>query len=598
MTRILKPRSLPLLLCLTALMAMSGGMAAYRMTLSRISTTLDQSLILTRRSIETEIDRFRYLPQVTAQDIRIRRAIAEPFDADVVYTANHYLETVAGVSGADQLYLLDRGGITIAASNWNTDSSFLGFDYSFRPYFLDAITEGTGRFYAIGVTTGQPGYFLSSRVDLAGGQRGVLVVKIDLAPLQQAWRSAAVDTAIADADGIVFLSGQSSWLYRPLFALGAGTLDHIATTRRYEGAALDTAAPLLGAEKSALQSAQPIKVAGRSLLMRRLPMAPDDWQVIMAASVAGAWRTALAVAAISALTTIAAALLVQTFLQRRRLVRMRLQQSRLLEKQVDRRTRELADEIEIRMTAETDLRAAHEALIHAEKMAALGRMSTAIVHEISQPLAAMEATLAAAVIGARKMDPATTTRIETARGHIRRMLRTIKHLKSFGRKENGALSRVDLDLAVDNALDLVRHRADGMGVTLTLERIGNAPAVTGSQVRLEQVLVNLLLNALDAVAPNTSTGHVTVLRETLRDAVIVQVKDNGVGIDADSLPKIKEPFYSHKQGGDRLGLGLSICQTIVEDAKGTLTFNSAPGNGTNAVLTLPLAIPKVKVDAA
>ncbi|WP_176439103.1 sensor histidine kinase [Puniceibacterium sediminis] len=598
MTRILQTRSLIFVLCLALVVAAAGGFAAYRVALSRSAVTLDQSLILTRRAIETEIDRFRYLPQVTAQDMRIRRAIAEPSSADVVATANRYLETLADVSGADQLYLLGRSGTAIAASNWNSPKSFVGIDYSFRPYFRDAIAQGAGRFYGIGITTGQPGYFLSSRVDLAGGQRAVIVVKIDLAPLQHAWRTAAVDTAIADSDGIIFLSGQPAWLYQPLFALEPGALDHIAATRRYEGASIVGATPLLPAGNAAMQRAEPVEVAGRSLLMRRLPMEPDGWQVVMAASVAGAWRTALATATISALATIAAGLLVQTSLQRRRLVRMRLQQSRLLEQQVERRTRELADEIETRIAAESELRAAQEALIHSEKMVALGRMSTAIVHEISQPLAAMEATLAAAVIGIRKTDPATTKRIDTARGHIRRMLRTIKHLKSFGRKETGALSRVDMDFAVDNAIELVRHRADDMGVALTFARDGAAPVVIGGQVRLEQVLVNLLLNALDAVALNITPGVVQVSRKVTGDSVIVQVTDNGVGMDAVALTKVGEPFYSDKSSGDGLGLGLSICQTIVEDVKGTLHFESTPGAGTSAYVTLPLADADAKATAA
>lgn len=590
-------RTFLFMLCLALLVAGLGGVVAYRVEILRLAETLDQSLTLTRRSIETEIDRFRYLPEVAEQDVRISRAVTAPQDAGAVAAANRYLETIAAVSGANQLYLLDQSGIAIAASNWNTPDTFVGIDYSFRPYFRDAMDAGAGRFYGIGVTTGRPGYFLSSRLDLGGGDIAVLVVKIDLTPLQATWRLAAVDTAIADADGIIFLSGQPDWLYRPLFALGAQARDHIAVTRRYEGVNFDSAEALLAAEPSSLADVQPVDLSGRSLLLRRLAMEQEDWQVIQASPVATARLTALATAAILGLTTLAAALLVQTLLQRRRMIRMRLQQSRLLEQQVERRTRELAAEIETRIAAESELNRAQDALIHSEKMAALGRMSAAIVHEISQPLAAMEATLAAAAIGGTRDAGGTAKRIETTRGHIRRMLRTIKHLKSFSRKDTGTLTPVNMDRVIDNAIELVRHRADDIGARLTCDCPGDAPPVMGGMVRLEQVLVNLLLNALDAVVA-TAAGQVVVTRSVTPEAVIVTVKDNGVGLDAEAIAKIGEPFFSRKQEGEGLGLGVAISQSIVEDFHGTLHYDAAPGEGTCATVTLPRAEQRNRKTAA
>ena len=587
-------RFLLLVLCLAAVAALASGAASYRIATTRIIDTLDKSLILTGRSIETEIDRFRYLPRIAAEDIRIRQAIANPRDAATIAEANRYLATVAEESGADHLYLLDAAGTAISASNWQAPDSFVGKDYGFRPYFTNAMRDGTGRFYAIGVTTGQPGYFLSTRVTSDGRDRAVMVVKVDLAPLQAAWRSAAVETAIADADGIVFLSGQPEWLYQPLVPLDAAAMDRLTRTRRYEGVPIADAPPLIAGGTAAMDATRPVTVLGHALLVRRLRMAPDDWQVILASPVAGAWNTALAVAAISGLATMAAALLVQTVAQRRRMIGMRLQQGRLLEQQVARRTQELAAEIETRIAAERDLRQAQDALIQSEKMAALGRMSTAIVHEISQPLAAMEATLAAAAIAGRNGGDDPGPRIETARGHVRRMLRTIKHLKSFGRKDSGELSVIDIDVAINNALDLVRPRARGLTVTLDCDRDGGTPFVLGGLVRLEQVLVNLLLNALDAVSGREAQGQVRVTRTIAHGNVRVDVVDNGVGLDAASLDKLGEPFFSQSQGGDGLGLGVSISQTIVEGFNGTLSYTSVPGAGTTARVSLPLATPAAR----
>lgn len=589
MTPRLRPPHIALLLALSLGVALAGGWLAWRVALGRIAADLDLSLTLTHRAIEAEIDRFRYLPQVAAQDIRIQTALSAPQDPAAIDAANRYLQTVAAQSGATQLYLLDARGLTIASSNWNESGSFVGSDYGFRPYFRDAMSSGAGSYYAIGVTTGRPGYFISRRLDLPGGLHAVAVVKIELLDLQAAWRSAEVMTAIADADGVVFLSGQPDWLYRPLQALTPEVLDRIGATRRYDGVDLPHQPPLLGGgDDSGL-----VTLGGRALVLRSLPMRPEGWRVLLAAPPQAALTAALGVAGFLALATLASLLLGQTLLQRRRLVRLRLQQGRLLEAQVERRTRELAREIETRIAAEADLRAAHEALIHAEKMAALGRMSTAIVHEISQPLAAMEATLAAAALRAGQADTGTSARIETARGHIRRMLRTITHLKSFGRKESGSRSRISLDMPLRNAIDLVRHRAEGMGVPITLTLATPAPEVMAGLVRLEQVFVNLLLNALDALvveggATRPGAAIQVVLAQDAGQAEVC-LQDNGAGIAPEALGKIFEPFFSSKTSGDGLGLGLSICQSILGEFSGVMRFDSALGQGTRVCVRLPLA---------
>lgn len=585
----LRPLHIALVLALSLGVALMGGVLAWRLALGRIAADLDLSLTLTHRAIEAEIDRFRYLPQVAAQDIRIQTALASPADPAAIDAANRYLQTVATQSGATQLYLLDETGLTIASSNWSEPGSFVGSDYSFRPYFLDAMRQGAGSYYAIGVTTGRPGYFISRRLDLPGGLRAVAVVKIELLELQAAWRSAEVMTAIADGDGIVFLSGQPEWLYRPLEDLSPAVLARVATTRRYDGVDLVRQPPLLaGGDDTGL-----VTLGGRALVLRGLPMRPEGWRVLQAAPPQAALTAALGVAGSLALATLAVLLLGQTLLQRRRLVRLRLQQGRLLEAQVERRTRELAREIETRIAAEADLRAAQEALIHAEKMAALGRMSSAIVHEISQPLAAMEATLAAAALRAGKGDTGTASRIETARGHIRRMLRTITHLKTFGRKESGSRARIALDLPLRNAVDLVRHRADGLGVPITLSLAASAPEVMAGLVRLEQVFVNLLLNALDAlVLEGGATRPGAAIDVALRygdGRAEVDVHDNGAGIAPEALGKIFEPFFSSKTSGDGLGLGLSICQSILGEFNGVMRFDSVPGQGTRVCVSLPLA---------
>lgn len=567
-------------LACAVLMATLAWFAAQSRAVATAGHELDQTLLLTTRAVEAEINRLRALPSVTGEDARIRGALS---GTGTLQEANAYLQAVSAHTGADVLYLLDATGQTIAASNWNLPESFVGQNYAFRPYFQEAMQSGFGSYYAIGVTTGVPGYFLSARVEVAGSP-GVVVVKLDLQPLQETWRAAEADVALADEHGVVFLSARPEWQYRPLVALPEAVLGSLTGARTYEGVGLDAATPLLIAPPEGADA------RGDSWIARIGQVPATGGQVIATRPLRGVHLVAWAWAALAALATLAVSATLHGLEQRRQLIAMRLSQSEKMEAMVIERTADLGREIEARKQAEADLRRTQEALIHTEKMAAMGRMSAAIVHEISQPLAAMEATLAAAELGIPPGDTRTPARITKARDMIRRMQRTTKHLRSFARKDRVELSRIDLRAPIRSALDLVLPRARTVGVAPVLHLPGEpVPAMAGG-VRIEQVVANLLLNALDAVeavaAPEVS---VTLAREG--NAARITVCDNGSGIAAEDLPRVEDPFFSTKQTGEGLGLGLAICKAILADFRGTLDIRSIPQEGTRVSVTLPLADP-------
>lgn len=579
----MKPRLSSSVLILSVVLAGAAAVlvwqVAYRAAVGGIEARLDQSLVLTGRTIESEIERFRYLPLVLGEDARIRALIAAPGPITVA-GANQYLETVARQSGAAQLFVLNANGTAMAASNWNTPDNLIGNTYDFRPYFREAIATGQGRYYAIGVTTGQPGYFLSFRVDVAG-RPGVVVVKLDLRPLEATWRQAGVPTALTDRDGVVFLSGPTDWAYRPLRPLDGPALNRIAAERTYEGVSMATAKPLTDGGAVRLPS------ASGPLLTRSRALEPDGWTILGAADPAEAQAAAGLWASGAALLTLVLSAVGHVIWQRRQIMLLRLNQREMLERRVTARTHELAQEIEARVRTEAELRAAQEGLIHAEKMAALGRMSAAIVHEISQPLTAMEATLATAGLAADRAGvPKISDRLTTARGLIKRMQRTIKHLKTFSRKDSAELEPVSIDAVIRNTLELAQPRAKALGVVPGFAPKGRVAPVLAVAVRLEQVVLNLLLNALDAVAGREGAG-VTISRVREGTDVVIRIEDSGEGIPADVLPRVTEPFFSTKISGEGLGLGLSISAAIVQEFGGTMEFASTLGVGTVATLRFP-----------
>lgn len=560
---------------------------------SSLESQLQRSLVLTNRAIETEIERFRYLPKVVGEDARIR-AIASPERSKAALAAaNGYLETIVREAGPADLYVLDARGITLAASNHATPESFVGQDYSFRPYFRNAILKGEGRYYAIGVTTGKPGYFLASRIDSAGRPPIVVVVKADLLPLELAWEAAGVQTAIADQWGIVFLSGNPDWKYRPLVPLGAEASERLAAERTYEGADLANRASILPHAASlpsgkAEDPALSLREGKDRLLARFSTVEPEGWRVLAATStadtakLAGFWALAALIAGLLATGAL-------YFLhQRAQLIRMRLRQGQFLENMVAERTQDLALEIDMHRKTEEELRRTQEGLIHSAKMAALGRMSTAIVHEVSQPLAALDATLATAgVLAGKQAAEAAGERIVDARSLVKRMQRTVKHLKTFARKDASKLEGVSIDTVIRNVVELADPRAKTLGVTPVIEAEAPSPVVRAVALKLEQAMLNLLLNALDAVEGRPAPS--IVIRRTQDETrVAVAIVDNGSGIAPEHRGRIAEPFFTTKLTGEGLGLGLSIATTIVRECGGEIRFAEVPGGGTSATICVPL----------
>lgn len=560
--------------------ALLCGLLSWHVSRSAMINGLDQSLILSRHALTVEIERFRYLPAVAGEDARIRSALRAPDDAATILSANGYLETLVETSGATHLYLLNASGVTIAASNWKRPESFMGQDYSFRPYFKDALDGGSGAFYAIGVTTRLPGYFLSARVVLPDGIIGVVVVKIDLSPLRDTWSRVEQDIAVTDADGVIFLASDPDWLYRPLTALSPAVLGRLKQVQTYSGIDIAAAQPLKEGAFGLIHSK-----SNRVLTSRLVAMAPD-WQMLAATPVAPA-------AGIAGLGALAGALLAAMALgwvkirrQRHALLEMERHHASVLEQRVNERTAAMNHEVEVRRKTEAELRAAQESLIQAEKMAALGRMSTAIVHEISQPLAAMEATLLTATMMAEAAAPDATQRIETARGLVRRMQRTTKRLKSFARKEVTETEPVDLMTVIEGAMEVIQPRARSAGVIPELRPVAASCRVQAGRGRMEQVLVNLLVNALDAVEGRDG-AKVEVGLVLTPDEARITVEDNGPGIDPQVMQRVSEPFFTTKSKSEGLGLGLAISTEIISSFGGQIDLDPRAGGGLCASVRLP-----------
>lgn len=546
----------------------------------------DNVLQLATTALSGELDRFERLPPLIAEQAIVTRLAADPRNPALVTEANEYLRRIQRLLGATDIYLMDTFGLTIAASNFDTDTSFIGGNFAFRPYFYDALAGDSGQFYALGTTSGKRGYYFGAPVLLDGESAGVLVFKVDLDAIESTWAAGDYAVLVTDPEGVTFLSSRPDWRFAAMRPLSAAAQANIESTRRYA----ETPIGLLQITDEGRHRNSPVlEIAdgqgAREYLQRELPMDRAGWVVHVLIDTAAARTSALTLAFVAVLASGVLAMLGAVVWQRRlRLAERLLVQAEAradLERRVEERTHEL--------------RQAQADLVQAGKMAALGQMSAALSHEFNQPLAAARTYADNAGV---LMDRG---RLIEARGNIDRIQSLIdrlasisRHLRSFARAPGQKLSHVTLTEVVEAALEIAALRIRAADATLNIDIAPDLPQVVAGPVRLQQVLVNILTNAADAVEGlETRTIHLTA--SATREDVFIRISDSGPGVPEGLATRIFDPFFSTKGVGKGLGLGLSISYNIIKDFGGDLYVTSGPG----ACFVLRLAAaPKAQQEAA
>lgn len=232
-----------------------------------------------------------------------------------------------------------------------------------------------------------------------------------------------------------------------------------------------------------------------------------------------------------------------------------------------------------------DLKHAQEALAQSQKLAALGRMSSAIAHEINQPITALRNYVASSQLLLAHAQPEKVgqnlTRIETL---VDRLSSLSKQLRVFSGKRNTGSDWVSLHEPVIYALDLLRPRLDEQGITCAVA-LGKTRFVQANTMMLEQIIVNILSNAIDALAGQTQ-GHIAItLLAQPQGALVLQMADNGPGMSQEQQARIFEPFFTTKPVGEGVGLGLAISYSLALDMGADLSVISESGHGTTFSLS-------------
>ena len=257
--------------------------------------------------------------------------------------------------------------------------------------------------------------------------------------------------------------------------------------------------------------------------------------------------------------------------------------------EVKRTNQQLSAEIKERIAAEAQLKLAQNELVQAGKLAALGQLSVGITHEINQPLTAISSHLH--TVG-RRLEKQQTEQAVVSLGKIRMLLDKVagitRHLKAFAREAGAELSPVDLDVVIEEALDLLSNRLKEQQCQLNYHPGVKGLSVFAEPIRLEQVLVNLISNSVDAM-DNCQTRTLDIYVSDNGDEVQIDISDSGIGIQENQIALIFDPFFTQKEVGKGLGLGLSISYNIIQDFGGQIRVKSTQGLGSCFTLILQKA---------
>ncbi|MDM8348276.1 ATP-binding protein [Pseudomonas sp. sp1636] len=577
----LRWRSLVLLALLLAPLLWPLQQLAERYYRGGLSEQNRQTLDLYVANLLGTLNRYEVLPPILGQLPTLRQLLQDSADAQLRDRANRLLSGLQEQTGADVIYLMAPDGQTLAASNWAQEDSFVERNFSYRPYFREAMQGRPGRFFGLGTTSRKRGYFFAAAVREGTQILGVLVVKVDLDHTETLWGQRPEQLLVTDNYGVVILTSQADWRFHATRELDNAERAAIAATQPYR-----------------IQSPPPLQLEPEAWLRQSRRLADIGWTVSILAPRLLLDRPVRSAVAIGGAALLVLILLLGLLIQRRRhyLERIALdaQARQELEQRVQERTQDLEllnsrlkQEVLEREQAQQELLRAQDELVQAGKLSALGTMSASISHELNQPLAAIRsyADNAGVLLDHQRSDDARAN-LKLISQMTERMASIISHLRAFARRDRHAPESVALQPALDDALALLAKRRRAMQVELTRDLPDATLWVQAGETRLRQVLGNLLANALDALSEKAPPRHIWLSAERTAAGVDLHLRDNGPGFSAEALQRAREPFFTTKTSTQGLGLGLAICDTLMRALGGELLLANHPAGG--ALLTLRL----------
>jgi two-component system, NtrC family, C4-dicarboxylate transport sensor histidine kinase DctB len=563
--------------------------------LKSLQAVNEQRVQLVANAVTAEVGRQDHLPVVLSLDPDVRNALAARGDTARLDNLNRKLAVISREAETRGLYLIGPDGVVVASDDWQSQPTLVGRNLADRPYFIKAIEDGRSSFLGVEPESNRVRYYLAEAVRSGPRLLGIAVVRIEFDALEAAWGRAAERVLVTDPDGIVFLASDPAYKYRFMRDKRPPTYSDADVRRRYPGVLF---APMEFAVLERRGSDSIVRVEapdpGLTYLYQTMHLPIYGWTIHRLTDLTPVREDqrdgGIIGGAISALIIS----LILYVIERHRAYVVEKAAAARLKAQVEERTRELSEsnaslqtEIDEHRRTEARLRTTQNELVQAGKLAALGQMSAALAHEINQPLAAIRTLMASAKVFAQRGSLAqVVSNLGLITDLAERMARITAHLKTFARRsEPGHPEPVPVDRAVDGTLFLLESQIKAAGVHVEKE-IAPDLWVLGHAVQLEQVILNLVRNALDAIA-DRDDARIRITGHASASTVFIRVADNGAGIPLGQIGRIFDPFFTTKPPGKGLGLGLSISYGIVKDFGGDIRARNLPEGGAELTVELP-----------
>tara|TARA_R110002072_G_scaffold378_1_gene2490 strand:+ start:10562 stop:12397 length:1836 start_codon:yes stop_codon:yes gene_type:complete len=556
------------------------------------------------RYIDNILARFDRVPTVLSKQPVLAQALLFPQDQTKLAKLNHLLADVRTMTQASDIYLIDKNGITIGASNWQSPTSFIGMNFVFRPYFQNALKGKLSDYYAVGLSNGKRGFYYAYPVIIDNNIEGVIALKISIADIEEQYKKTVLNNSfnflIVAPDDVVFISDRPDWRLKTIGDLSQVQQQNLMSEKRYAEQEISALNIIDISNRYLPQNLgnKLLEVASNQgteqvFALSKL-MTTANWQVHLWSSVAPIKKqqNLLVIQSVSGYL-----LMVFLFLfanERVKNARRLKQSQQLLENKVKERTADLSatntklhEEIAQRQQAQTQVNKMRDELIQSEKLALIGSMSASINHEINQPLTALRSySENALAYQERSMADKVKNNLTLIIGLVDRLSDIVSQFNSFSKKSKGAATTVDVEMSLVAAMSIVKHQAKAAKVEFTSKTCLDPVHVYGDAIRFEQVLVNLLSNAIQALSEQEEKKIMISVAE-VKQRVIIEIRDNGPGILVDNIDRVFEAFFTTKDNFG-LGLGLSISHRIIESMQGKLNVSNHPDGGAIFTISLPV----------
>ena len=521
-------------------------------------------------ALQTKLQKFRLVPVALSADPELREALEAPTEA-LRLSLNQRFEKIALASNAAAIYLIDRRGEAFAASNYQSERSFVGQNYSFREYFQEALKNRDAEEFAIGTVSGEPGLYLSRAiVSDAGANLGVIVTKLQFDDIEAYWRDQNRLVLATDSDGRIMVTSLEPLRFQNLGVFASGVIaSPPPAMSEYLGSG-----PVLA-------TSHPVADGGW-IVSSFEPLKPALATARIAGLITGASLSALILAAL-------AMLLYRIARNARQLQEVAANRTRL-EAEVKDRTRQLQEsyaqltqETKRRESVQAELSVLQDEITQLNRLAILGQLSAKFAHEINQPLTAMrnyvENSVKLLALGDKEL---VASNLDTMSGLMKRAARITDELRAFSRKKPSRAADTPIGAAIDGALLIASHALQASGVIVERAKAADQELVRVDKVRIEQVVLNVVQNAIEALT-HTPQPKVMIASGREGEFVSITIADNGPGVE--NVEDLFIPFRTGKNNG--LGLGLSISTEILSEYGGSLDYHPVEDGGAAFIIRVP-----------